>query len=67
MNMRRILSTIIFMLFTIWSGKAQKIEYSVNPISGAIGSIAVESDATRMSWLVKPDGSQYSWITPSDG
>lgn len=65
--MRRALSGIIFLFFMIQGSNAQEIEYALDPTSGAIKSIIVEGDTTGMNWVVKPDGSQYRWVTSSDG
>lgn len=46
---------------------AQKIRYAVNPASGAVESMVIDEDATGMNWIVKPDGTQYPWVTSSDG
>lgn len=46
---------------------AQKIEYAVSPVSGAVESMVIDGDVTGMNWVVKPDGTQYHWVTSSDG
>lgn len=65
--MRKAFITFISTLLATVPCSAQKIEYSVNPESGVIESITVEGDTTGMNWVIKPDGSQYRWITSSDG
>lgn len=46
---------------------ARDVRYKVNQTSGAIESIMVDGDTTGMNWIIRPDGSQYRWITSYDG
>lgn len=54
-------------LQTVFFCAAQKIQYCISPATGAIESMTISNDTTRMNWVVKPDGSQYPWVTSSDG
>lgn len=65
--MRKVVIAILFILATCVPCSAQKIRYSVNQNSGAVESRVIDRDVTGMNWVVKPDGTQYPWITPSDG
>lgn len=61
---------IIIVLFSLLATSfcfAQKIEYAVSPVSGAVESMVIDGDVTGMNWVVKPDGTQYHWVTSSDG
>ena len=61
----RLLLAYILMLPSLC--RALPVDYSVNRQSGAIESISVDGDTTGMNWIMRPDGSQYPWIGPSDG
>lgn len=62
---RSVLCCILFC--NIAFANAKEVRYKVNQTSGAIESIVVNGDTTGMNWIVRHDGSQYRWITSSDG
>lgn len=59
--MKQTLITIAALAISIMAGAAP-IKVHTNPATGAISQINIEGDTTYMDWLVKTDGSQYSWI-----
>ena len=61
------LITTLLLLLTVLPGKARGVEYTVSETTGAVESITIEGDTTAMNWVLKPDGSQYRWITAADG
>lgn len=65
--MRKEFITILLSLLATSFCYAQKIEYAVSPVSGAVESMVIDGDVTGMNWVVKPDGTQYHWVTSSDG
>lgn len=65
--MRRETIAVLFILATPLLCLAQKIQYSVDSISGAVESMVIDGDVTGMNWVVRPDGSQYPWVTLTDG
>ena len=65
--MRKETIVMLFLLLATSLCYAQQIQYSVNLASGAVESMVIDGDATRMNWIVRHDGSQYRWITSSDG
>lgn len=58
-----------FLIFGIMctSISAQKINYQVNPQTGALQTLRIANDPQKMNWLVTTDGSQYQWIKESYG
>lgn len=44
---------------------SQSIKHEISPATGAITQLHVEGDEQKMDWLLKTNGSQYSWITDS--
>lgn len=65
--MKKVVTAILFILETSLLCFAQKIEYAVSPVSGAVESMVIDGDVTGMNWVVKPDGTKYHWVTSSDG
>ena len=46
---------------------AQKINYQVNPQTGALQTLSIANDPQKMNWLVATDGSQYRWVKENYG
>ena len=46
---------------------AQKINYQVNPQTGALQTLSIANDLQKMNWLVATDGSQYRWVKENYG
>lgn len=46
---------------------AQKINYQVNPQTGALQTLSIANDPQKMNWLVVTDGSQYRWVKENYG
>ena len=46
---------------------AGDISYTTNPQTGAVSSISIDGDTTRMDWMLRTDGKQYAWVTERYG
>lgn len=46
---------------------AQKIDYTSNPITGALNRLTIEGDNRNMNWMLETDGSQYKWVGENYG
>lgn len=46
---------------------AQSAQYTPSPQTGALTSLTIAGDTTRMDWMLRTDGSQYKWVTDKYG
>lgn len=70
--MKKRLPIMILFIFSTISGRlfaqeSEKLNISVNNVTGAIKSITIDGDIQNMNWLIETDGSQYPWIRENYG
>ena len=61
------LLTLWVLLLPVSFANAKDINITVDNRTGAVSSMTIDGDASRMNWVLSPDGKQYKWVTDRYG
>ncbi|MDO4929656.1 MAG: six-hairpin glycosidase [Bacteroidales bacterium] len=67
MNLKQSILLCLLGMTTVAPAAGKDIEVSLNPTTGAVGSLRIAGDANAMDWILKTDSTQYKWVTEKYG